>query len=889
MKSVRFICLFAIFVSTLVLAQSNRAQLVNLPNGKVRQAPRPGLPQNPSYMPQRAAFAQSKAEALNAVGSRWASPPSSGLDFENAVDYGSGGELPYSVAVSDVNGDGKADLIVTDECAGANCGAGADGVVGVLLGNGNGTFQTAVTYDSGGYTAQSVAVGDLNGDGKPDLVVANSNSNTVGVLLNNGDGTFQTAVTYPSGGYDAYSVAVADVNGDGKLDVIVASLYVSNNDNSGTVGVLLGNGDGTFQPVVTYGSGGYQAYSVAVADVNGDGKLDLLVANFCAISDCLSSTNGSVGVLLGNGDGTFQTAVPYDSGGYGTFSVVVADVNGDGKPDLVVANECAVGRGGCGNNDAGVVGVLLGNGNGTFQTAVPYGSGGDEGFSVAVQDVNGDGKPDVVVANYCAGTNCDDGGGLGVLLGNGDGTFQTAVSYSSGGYGAASAAVADVNGDGKPDLLVVNVCATFNGCPSSGGTVGVLINTSITGTSTLLTSSPNPSNFGQPVTFTATVTAQKGFYKGIPTGKVSFYDGPTKIGSSNLNSSEVATLTTSKLTVGTHKMTAKYEGDTNFAPSTSPVLHQVVDGAVVSLSPTHLNFGKQTVGIASSPEDVSLKNTGDVDLKISEIQITGADSGDFSQNNNCPSSLPPEKSCTIKVTFTPTTTGSRQAAVSITDNAPGSPQVVPLKGIGVLPAVKFAPTSLKFDTQLVHTSSPPQKVTMTNTGEGILTISSITVTGSFTQTNNCPSSLKPNAFCTINVKFHPTTKGVQNGSVNVADNAPGSPQQVPLTGTGTFVQLLPANVRFGTQPVGTRSVPRKITLFNKGDSAMNITGISITGTDAGDFSETNTCGSHLASGGHCLIKVTFKPLAKGKRIADVSVYDDGGGSPQDVGLTGTGT
>jgi hypothetical protein len=125
--------------------------------------------------------------------------------------------------------------------------------------------------------------------------------------------------------------------------------------------------------------------------------------------------------------------------------------------------------------------------------------------------------------------------------------------------------------------------------------------------------------------------------------------------------------------------------------------------------------------------------------------------------------------------------------------------------------------------------------------------------------------------------------------VSVKDNAPGSPQKVPLTGTGTFVQLTPAKLNFGTQPVGTRSLPRKITLTNKGDSSVKITDIVITGTDAGDFAETNTCGKSVASGASCFIKVTFKPLAKGKRTADVSIYDDGGGSPQEAGLVGTGT
>ena len=227
--------------------------------------------------------------------------------------------------------------------------------------------------------------------------------------------------------------------------------------------------------------------------------------------------------------------------------------------------------------------------------------------------------------------------------------------------------------------------------------------------------------------------------------------------------------------------------------------------------------------------------------------------------------------------------------MTITDNAPDSHQSVSLTGVGVLPAVTFSPTSLTFLTRLVFTTSPAQKVTLTNSGAGILTIKHISATGPFRQTNDCPSSLNPGANCTITVKFHPTTKGVFHGAVIVTDNTADSPQKVPLTGTGTYVQLVPTKLNFGTQPVGTRSLAKKVTLTNKGSVTVDITGIAITGNDAGDFAEINTCGKSVASGASCFIKVTFKPLAKGKRTGDVSVYDNGGGSPQQAMLIGTGT
>ncbi len=311
--------------------------------------------------------------------------------FQPAVTYSTGGYLAYSVAVGDVNGDGQADLVV------ANADSNS---IGVLLGNGDGTFQPAVTYYSGGGWPDSVVIADVNGDGKPDVVVAN-NFDSLGVLLNNGDGTFQPVVTYASGGLYPESVAVADVNGDGYLDLVAANSYAPSGSGS-AVGVLLGNGDGTFQPAVTYSTGSSFAASIAVGDLNGDGKPDLVVANDAA--------KGSISVLLGNGDGTFQAAVLYKSG-WGADSVVIGDVNGDGKPDLIVA-DCG---GACSDRAKGdgVVRIYLGNGDGTFQAPRRCNSGGTYADSVAIGDVNGDGRPDVVVTN---GNYNGNSSSAGVLL-----------------------------------------------------------------------------------------------------------------------------------------------------------------------------------------------------------------------------------------------------------------------------------------------------------------------------------------------------------------------------------------------------------------------------------------------------------------------------------------
>jgi hypothetical protein len=305
--------------------------------------------------------------------------------------------------------------------------------------------------------------------------------------------------------------------------------------------------------------------------------------------------------------------------------------------------------------------------------------------------------------------------------------------------------------------------------------------------------------------------------------------------------------------------------------------------------PLAVDLGQQPIGHTSKPKKTVLTNSGTTPLNITNIQVTGTNSDDFAETNDCPTSLRAGNSCTITITFTPIAEGVRNAAVTITDDAPNSPQTVALTGIGLQALVKLSLKSLDFGDQVVFTSSTARPVTLSNIGNDPLYISSITATAQFVEANDCPKTLLPGAHCTIKVKFHPTTKGEQAGGLSVSDNAPGSPQTVALTGTGTYIQLTPTSLNFGTQPVGTKSLPQRITLTNKGSVPVSISGISITGTDPGDFAETNTCGKSVAAGGSCFIKVTFKPLVKGKRTADVSISDNGGGSPQKVSLTGTGT
>ena len=269
-----------------------------------------------------------------------------------------------AVATGDFNGDGKTDLAVA---------LYTTAQVAIYLGNGNGTFQTPVSY-AVGTNPYHVVVGDLNNDGIADLVLPARGIDSISVLLGKGDGTFQPVVNYPTTGDLPFFASIADFDGDGNADVIVP------NNNSASLTLFLGKGDGTFKTPVNIVSH-VEPFTTYVADLNGDGKMDFLVT---------SAHQFSVGVFLGNGDGTFQTPVYYAAGSEPHF-IGVSDFNGDGKPDLVISDF-----------EEASVNILLGNGDGTFQPKTTYFITGPNGTpnSMALADFNGDGAVDMVMVDF---------------------------------------------------------------------------------------------------------------------------------------------------------------------------------------------------------------------------------------------------------------------------------------------------------------------------------------------------------------------------------------------------------------------------------------------------------------------------------------------------------
>ena len=666
------------------------------------------------------------------------------------------------VAIGDFNKDGKPDIVV------AATAPKPYGGIAVLLNNGNGTFQSPVIYaDPGGVDNGLVAVADLNGDGRLDVVESSENSN-VAVFLGKGDGTFQPATTYPvpyasaialadlSGGkrpdivatsypdgtvwvllnkgtgvfqissvYSADSsamamatgmaVALADFNGDNKLD------FVAGNPAGQFVTVGLGNGDGTFRDSPHYNQSGMWAYGIAAADFNHDSILDLVQAGGgtgVGLSLMLGTSHGvfkaptfvdlgvgangpvtfvraddvnadgkpdivcvngkGVVVLLGLGTGKFKPPVTYPVSSSYPVQVKLADLNGDGKLDIVTTN----------NN--GTISALLNKGKGLYGTATGFASGtGAYPSAFALGDFNNDGKVDIVVGDFPASN-------LELLRGNGDGTFQFPVALSSP-VRPGTLLAADFNRDGRLDMAIPSnddngslaiLLGNGNGTFTIGGVYEwfddstcllscahypvSLVAADLNGDGNLdLAIAPdNPwylvcggyrcaeQYLGADVYLgkgDGTFVQQSGWLAGI---------SPTWVEAGDFNGDGMPDL-------------AFVSADTNYGQTSVTILQNATQP--VGVSPLSIKFPAKLVG-TSNTQTVLFTNNQGASLNISSIAIGGANPADFSSKSACGTHLLAGAKCTISVTFTPTVIGTRTATLVITDGE--GVQLVQLSGVG---------------------------------------------------------------------------------------------------------------------------------------------------------------------------------------------------------------
>jgi FG-GAP-like repeat/Abnormal spindle-like microcephaly-assoc'd, ASPM-SPD-2-Hydin len=616
--------------------------------------------------------------------------------FQSPVIYGTP-VFASGMAAADVDGDGKLDLVVT---------SGASTLY-IVLGNGDGTFRTPL-QSTAGTSPAGLTVADFNGDGKPDLAIANfSNSGpgSISLLMGNGDGTFRSEVQYAVGKGQGW-IAAGDINGDGKLDLVASGSAYST-----TVSVLLGNGDGTFQPYGDYSAG--QSDAVALGDLNGDGKLDVVVPNSNASEVEALLQTGTVTLSAGNlsfgtevvGVTGAQQTVTLTNTGAALLGISGIVVNGADASDFAETNTCPSGLAGGAScslsamftpaamggrsayvsisnsaSNSPLVVTLMGAGQGTAAVTLSpaslnFGTENVGGTSPvkAITLTNTGSAPLVISSIGISGANPAD------FLQNNTCAFNVAagascqfmVNFAPKATGARSAVIfiAD-NAGGSPQMVALTgtgigvpvLALSPNAVNFNGQVFGVVsaprtVTLQNIGTATALITSvtldgANPGDYAQTNNCGASLTVQ-----GTCTFTITFT--PTALG----------------------KRPAQLLVISNSRPPKTGTGLNGTGLSGVSLKGRALNFAPQKVGTTSPVKAVTVTYMGAGTLTISSIKIIGANPGDFAQTNNCGAGLSAGGSCSISVTFTPTALGARAAVVNISDSDPALQQST-LKGTG---------------------------------------------------------------------------------------------------------------------------------------------------------------------------------------------------------------
>lgn len=752
-----------------------------------------------------------------------------------------------------------------------------------------------VTTTNGvGQGAQGIAFGDFNEDGKPDVAVVNTSDNTVSILLGNGDGTFSLAPGSPimlGNNLQPVAVAAGDFHNQQHLDLIVV------NENANSFTILRNNGDrtGNFTVGNSFDSKGQQPVAVAVADFDLDGNLDVVVLNKTnAMGVCPplgTASNGSQTLYYGDGMGGFGNSPSHPADmvetvclGTSPDSVAVGDFNGDGFPDIVVANS-----GGGGGNSPGGSAVSCNPGEGTVSVLINGQNfmgmtftndntfcAGQAPTALAVSDFNNDALLDVAVSNLTDNS-------VTVLLGAPHGSesanFLAPLNFHTGSQGPTGIAVGDFNSDQFLDLAVSHQAA---------GDVVIMV--------------------------------------GDGSGKFSFA-GDFASGST-LNGITVADFNgDGRLDVAGTSVVVNPNGPP--APATLPAVIVMLQNPPLTLSqqcppgipqgspvcgpPGSLNFGNVPENDSSGPLSITITNNASTAVTLGQLQIQGANSSSFALTaDNCSNKplSPSGGTCTFSVTFTPIVIGQVGAAVEIPTPLMASNSVMQfasLSGTGVAEVLTSTPLDVTFTDQLVGTTSSAMLVTISNVS-GINNLSATLQTasitgmnpGDFSQNGGCDgqtlvASGLPMS-CSINVTFTPSGGGARSATLSIGYLVSGGTGTVTLNvnlfgnGTAPLVSLSSSPLTFANQEVGTTSSPAPVLLTNLGTAPLTISNILITGSDFVIQSESN-CGT-VAVNSSCTVNVTFTPTAAGPRNGALTFTDNNqavNGKTQIVSLTGTGT